>query len=207
MQNTQHGLIYSIFETHVPDCVIHYCFDLWEKNGFSFIISKKRSSKLGDYRYNGKDKSHTITINNNLNKYSFLITYLHEVAHHLTYFQFKNKVYPHGEEWKRNFQGLLFPVLNDLVFPSDIMVHLKNYIHNPKAASCSDHNLAKALAIYDDEEQSLIHLSDIQQGNKFRFNSKIYEMEAAKRTRMICKEISSGRKYLISGIAQVELLA
>ncbi len=206
MQTAQHAFIYSIFENHVPDCVSHYCFDLWEKHRFNFIVSKKRSSKLGDYRFTGKDNSHTITINNNLNKYSFLITYLHEVAHLLTYIKYNNRVYPHGEEWKNNFQELLIPVLNDLVFPSDIIVHLKNYIHNPKASSCSDQNLARALAMYDNNEDSLIHLSEVKSGNTFRFNNKIYQMEALKRTRIICKEVRSGRRYLISGIAQVEIL-
>lgn len=207
MKAESQALIYSIFENHVPDCASHYCYDLWEKYRFNFVVTKKRNSKLGDYRYNGKDNSHTITINNNLNRYSFLVTYLHEVAHLLTYSKYKNRVFPHGDEWKDNFQDLLFPVLNDLVFPSDIMVHLKNYIQNPKASSCSDHNLTKALTIYDANDKLLIHLSEVQKGNKFRFNSKVYQMEAAKRTRMICKELSSGRKYLISGIAQVELLA
>jgi len=207
VKTEQHAYIYRIFEHHVPDTVSHYCFDLWEQNKFNFIVTKRRSTKLGDYRYNGNDKSHTITVNNNLNKFSFLVTYLHEVAHLITFLKYKSKVSPHGVEWKNNFQDLLIPILNDLVFPSDIMVHLKRYIHNPKASSCSDHNLAKALAAYDTNEDSLIHLSEVKMGNTFRFNSKVYQMEAAKRTRIICKEISSGRKYLISGIAQVELLA
>lgn len=207
MHTAQHAFIYSIFENHVPDCVTHYCFDLWEKHRFNFIVAKKRSTKLGDYRFNGRDNSHTITVNNNLNKFSFLITYLHEVAHLLTFTKFKNKVYPHGEEWKNNFQDLLSPVMNDLVFPKDIMIHLKTYIQNPKASSCSDHNLARALSAYDSKDDTMIHLSEVETGKTFRFNSKVYQMEAAKRTRIICKEVSSGRRYLISGIAQVELLA
>ncbi|MDQ3394837.1 MAG: SprT-like domain-containing protein [Bacteroidota bacterium] len=207
MKTDPKALIYSIFEKHVPDPVSHYCFDLWEEYRFNFLVAKKRSTKLGDYRYSGHEQSHTITINNNLNKYSFLVTYLHEVAHLLTYSEYKNKVSPHGHQWKNNFQQLLIPILNDLVFPADIIVHLKNYINNPKASSCSDHNLAKALSAYDENENSLVHLSEVKSGNKFRFNRKVYQMEAVKRTRIICKELSSGRKFLISGIAQVEILA
>lgn len=207
MKISTQAFVFNIFERHVPESVSHYCYDLWEKYKFNFIVTKKRNSKLGDYRFNGKEKSHTITINNDLNKFSFLVTYLHEVAHLLTFLKYKNKVYPHGEEWKVNFQELLLPILNDLVFPPELLLHLYSYIQNPKASSCSDHHLAKALAKYDDKDESLIFLSEVKSGHTFRFNSKIYKMEASKRTRIICKEISSGRRYLISGIAQVELLA
>jgi SprT protein len=197
--------IYKIFEDHVPENVIHYCFDLWKEYKFSFYITSRRNSKLGDYRFNGKYNSHTITINNNLNKSSFSITYLHEVAHLVTYSKYGNKVYPHGNEWKNNFKKLLYPVMNELVFPPDLLKSLKIYMVNPKASSCSDQTLTKTLAVYD-RPDSYIHLSDVPQGKPFRFNTKIYEMEYSKRTRMVCKEITTGKKYLISSIAKVELL-
>lgn len=198
--------IYNELAKHIPDNVIHYCFDLWKDLKFNFKITSSRSTKLGDYRYKGIDNSHTITINNDLNKYSFLITYLHEVAHLLTYSKYRNKVYPHGKEWKNNFKKILTPVLNDLVFPPDILEQLESYMANPKASSCSDHSLAKTLAKYD-LPGSYIHLSDVPQGKSFRFNTKVYQMELSKRTRIVCKEVTTGKKYLISAIAKVELLA
>ena len=39
-------------------------------------------------------------MNNNLNKYSFLITITHEIAHMMIWEKHQNKVDPHGEEWK-----------------------------------------------------------------------------------------------------------
>ena len=42
-------------------------------------IAKPRSTKLGDFKVTGNQMS--ISINNNLNKYSFLITLTHELAH------------------------------------------------------------------------------------------------------------------------------
>lgn len=198
--------VYHIFENHVPENTIHYCFDLWDCHRFNFIITNKRNSKLGDYRYKKANNSHTITINNNLNKYSFLITYLHEVAHLITFKKEGFKALPHGSEWKNSFKELLSPVVNELVFPQDLIKHIYRYIQNPKASSCSDHNLATALAKYD-ENDALVHLSEVAIGNIFIFNRKMYEMENVKRTRYVCKEVSSGRKYLISKIAKVELLA
>ncbi|CAN5174177.1 SprT-like domain-containing protein [soil metagenome] len=197
--------IYKNLENHLPENVIHYCFDLWDKFKFEFKITNRRSSKLGDYRYKGADNSHTITINNDLNKYAFLVTYLHEVAHLITYSEYRSKVYPHGKEWKNNFRKILNPVLNELVFPPDILNHLRNYMADPKASSCSDQKLSKALAAYD-LPGSYVHLSEVPIGKSFRFNRKIYQMETSKRTRIICKEVTTGKKYLISAIAKVELL-
>jgi len=75
---------FEIFERFLPPGSANYCHDLWRKHGFEFKIKKGRKTKLGDYRYDPRQKKHTITINNDLNSYSFLITYLHEVAHLIT---------------------------------------------------------------------------------------------------------------------------
>ena len=51
-------------------------------------ISRKRQSILGDYRHRTHQDNHRISVNGNLNTYSFLITLLHELAHLLTFEQF-----------------------------------------------------------------------------------------------------------------------
>ena len=68
-----------------------------------FKISKNRATKLGDYRHPFKNNGHKISVNNNLNSYAFLVTTVHEFAHLLTWNEYKNKVKPHGNEWKNNF--------------------------------------------------------------------------------------------------------
>ena len=55
-------------------------------------ITKQRKSVLGDYRHPGRGANHRISINGNLNKYEFLITFLHELAHLLTFEKFSNRV-------------------------------------------------------------------------------------------------------------------
>ena len=52
-----------------------------------------------------------ITINNDLNKYRFLITLIHEMAHLVT-FKDMPRSKPHGKEWKINFQRLMLPFLH-----------------------------------------------------------------------------------------------
>src|SRR5689334_16864616 len=82
-------------------------------------ISRERTSILGDYRHAHHERTHRISVNGNLNAYSFLITLLHELAHLLTFDKFGNRVLSHGKEWKTMFSGLLAQFLKNKVFPAD----------------------------------------------------------------------------------------
>src|ERR1051325_6237666 len=64
-------------------------------------ITKERKSILGDYRHRTHFENHRISVNGNLNKYSFLITLVHEIAHLLTFEQFGRKVQAHGRSEER----------------------------------------------------------------------------------------------------------
>ena len=76
--------LYQILKAHVPDDAVHYCLELWTSIPFNFKVKNNRTTKLGDYRYDRRNGAHSITVNMDLNEYSFLITYIHEVAHLLT---------------------------------------------------------------------------------------------------------------------------
>lgn len=192
----------AVFDRFVPPASAAYCYKLLEYFGFEFKIKKGRLTKLGDYRYDPKTKKHTITINNDLNPFSFLVTYLHEVAHLVTFDEHGRKAAPHGNEWKDNFKRVARPVLNEQVFPSNILLALNNYFKNPKAASCSDPVLYNVLSGFD-EPTELIPLSKVQIGEEFDFNKKSYKKLEKKRTRSVCMALSTGRKYLIAEVAQV----
>ena len=107
------------------------------------IITNPRQTKLGDYRSPNNNKNHIISINNNLNKYSFLITLTHEIAHMMIWEKYKNNVKPHGSEWKEMFKKLMINFMP--VFPTDIQKCLAIHLKNPKASSSSDHELQKIL--------------------------------------------------------------
>src|SRR5688572_26117643 len=83
-------------------------------------VARERKSILGDYRHRTGHDNHRISVNGNLNTYSFLITLLHELAHMLTFEQFGNSVFAHGQEWKRVYAGLLDQFLQHKIFPADI---------------------------------------------------------------------------------------
>jgi hypothetical protein len=198
-------MILPLLQKHLPSSTVNYCYHIWKSYPFNFKVTKKRETKLGDYRYHYGDKTHTITINGDLNAYSFLVTYLHEVAHLRTQVLCGHKVKPHGKEWKEEFQKLLHPVSNDDVFPDTLLKAIHNYLQNPKASSCTDINLLKALGEFDNKEQNVLFLSDVAIGVTFKFNKKYYVKESTLRTRAICQEVKSGRKFYIPEAAQVEV--
>ena len=196
----------NVFERFVPEPAAAYCLKLYEYFGFEFKIKKSRQTKLGDYRYSPQTKKHTITINNDLNPYAFLVTYLHEVAHLVTFDEHGRKAAPHGTEWKNNFKRVAQPVLNQQVFPETVFIALQNYFKNPKAASCSDPVLYNILRQFDGPTD-LIPLSQIKVGDIFDFQGKEFQKLEKKRTRSVCLEVKTNRRYLISEIARVKIVS
>jgi SprT protein len=195
----------DILHKYLPEETVQYCYQLWEEHPFHFTVTKSRQSKLGDYRYSLREKSHTITVNYDLNKFSFLVTYIHEVAHLHTAISHGHRVKPHGHEWKDTFKQLLHPLVRQKIFPENIESALNSYLLNPKASSCTDMTLLKALGTFDDK-QHYKYLSEVNISETFSFNNKIFQKESVNRTRAICKDVASGRKYYVSEGALVEVL-
>ena len=182
----------------VPDNSVGYCVSLFNDSPFGFRISKDRKSKSGDYRYDKKSNTSIVTVNDGLNPYSFLITLIHEIAHHHTRKNGNGNHKPHGSEWKQEFKGLMLPLLNSLVFPDDILKLLARHMKNPKASTSSDHRLVMALRKYDEESnEDELHLGEIEDGRAFTFNNRQFKKLNKRRTRILCEEIKTGKKYLI----------
>ena len=172
---------------------------------FKLKIKKERSTRLGDYTMPRNGLNHIITINHNLNKFSFLITLVHEVAHLVTYNQHRNTVSPHGKEWKRNFQELIQPFLTTDIFPIEIFSALRRYMQNPAASSCSDVHLLRTLKLYDDKTDT-IFLEYLPINSLFLYNgSRIFQKGERIRKRYKCREISSGQIYLFNPLTEVEV--
>lgn len=192
---------------HVPENAVHYCLDLWTSIPFNFKVKGTRTTKLGDYRYDRRNGAHIITVNMDLNRFSFLITYIHEIAHLLTTERDGRDVPPHGAEWKANFSELMQPVLSELVFPGELLTVLKKHMQNPKASTYGDPALLSELRKYDDLNGELVPLSSISEGDLFEFNRRTYRKLQLRRTRVVCLEVKTSRKYLISKLALVKAQA
>jgi hypothetical protein len=195
--------VLKLLHQYCPQAAVSYCYALWQKNTFVLTIKKDRRSKLGDYRFIPDSSTpHQISINHTLNPYSFLVTYIHEVAHLHTFSKYKRKVLPHGKEWKRSFHQLMLPLLNEQIFPPDVLLPLQLYMQNPKASSCSDMSLFKALQAYSTSAKPL--LMELPTGEDFILHGRIFQKGLTRRTRVLCTERSTGKQYTISAQAPVE---
>ncbi|MDR6563914.1 MULTISPECIES: SprT-like domain-containing protein [Arcicella] len=195
----------EVFQKYFPSTTINYCFDLWRTYQFNFKITRTRQSKLGDYSFR-RDKGHQITVNGDLNPYSFLVTYVHEVAHLATFKQFGNKPKPHGKEWKKYFKDLFVPLLNEQILPIEIVIPLKEYLQNPSATTQSYSPLMKELRKYDQlsDDCSKIILTNLEKGEIFELNGRYFEKGDLRRTRFLCTDKANGKRYVVSAIAMVK---
>lgn len=195
----------ALLNDYLPDGIAEQIWGLIEKDRVLFRISKPRKSKLGDYRPPHQKKGHRISINSDLNQYSFLITVLHEFAHLETWKKHKNSRKPHGSEWKAEFQQILEPYIQQDLFPSRIKEALQAYIQNPSASSCVDQQLMRALANHDDVQQ--VFVESLPEGVLFKLsNGLVFEKGVKLRKRYKCKCVTNNRWYFVSATATVEVI-
>jgi len=172
-----------------------------------FKISRSRNTKFGDYRPPHSGKGHRISVNFNLNPYAFLITSVHEFAHLHTWNEHKDKVKPHGAEWKQNFKKMMQPFIEKGVFPADVQHAISKYLCNPAASSCSDLNLYRSLRNYDQQNDSISTVEKIPFDATFKIkDGRIFTKKEKLRKRYKCIEVNSKRVYLFSPVAEVELI-
>lgn len=171
-------------------------------------ISKQRRSVLGDYRHAGWGGNHRISVNGNLNKYEFLLTLLHELAHLLTYEQHRNKVEPHGKEWKSRYSSLLVDFVNHDVFPADVVQALQRSIMNPAATANGETELLLVLRKYDVvKREGFVPVAEVPEGALFAMdNGRIFRKGARRRKRYACVEVKTGLHYTFSPLTEVRVV-
>ncbi len=190
----------------MPECSISLCFELIKTNNVHLKIVNERLTRHGDYR---KDANgfHLITINASLNKYRFLITLIHEIAHLVAFKNYGKHIKPHGIEWKITFQHLMLPFIRPEIFPENILPILANHFKNPKASSDTDAVLSIALKNFDERKSEYFYIFELPLGSTFKIsNGKIFKKGYPRTKRYECLEIASGKTYLFQPNAQVELL-
>ena len=171
-----------------------------EELNINVKISNPRKTKLGDFKVSGDDM--TVSINNNLNKYSFLITLTHELAHAFVFKKYNNRVRPHGKSWQLTFRALMLNFLNPDCFPDDILKVLSRHMISPNASTFTDLELVKVLRKYDQEV--LLVLSDLSYGEVFMdTSSRIFVKGKINRKRYRCVEQKTNKVYLFHAYTEV----
>ena len=193
-------------EKYLPERSIEACIELIKVNSVNLKIVNQRVTRHGDYR-RLPDGSHKITVNASLNKYRFLITLVHEIAHLVAFEKYGRKIKPHGIEWKRTFQYLMLPFIHPEVFPNKVLPLVANHFRNPSASSDTDAKLSIALKEFDAQFKEKSYVFEIPYGSIFRIhNGRIFKKGNKKVKRYECMELTTGKSYLFQPNAEVELI-
>lgn len=174
----------------------------WEKEfNVKVIVTNPSKSRLGVF-IPKRFSENNIRINNNLNRYSFLITLIHEMAHASIWIKYGRKVNPHGLEWKMEFKRMILPFLHPNYFPEDILSALAKHMILPKASTVRDVDLSTILRKYDVLPSFTI--DRIKDGDYFEIaNGSQFQKICKLRKNYKCKEIKSGKLYRFSPLAEV----
>lgn len=167
-------------------------------------VARERRSILGDYRHRTGYHNHRISVNGNLNKFAFLITLLHELAHLLTFEQHGNRVMAHGREWKGIYGQLLQQFLEHKIFPADIEREIRLSLNNPAASSCAEDGLLRVLRQYDEGANKQHLVEELPPGSLFRIkDGRVFRKGEKLRKRFKCVEVKTGKLYLFSPVYEV----
>jgi len=203
MQNNQLDRNKAILRKYIPEPAVELIAVWIVTYDFKLKIKKSRSSKYGDYRPPRPNTNHQITINNDLNPYAFLITLVHEIAHLGNFNKNKNRVLPHGVEWKQEYKEMMKHFLHAHIFPADVILALSNYMKNPAASSCSDVSLLRVLKKYDTRTDTVL-LEEVPEKTMFKIKGERLFIKGERiRKRFRCKEVKSNRDYLFNPLSEV----
>lgn len=206
MPKTEHPL-YAL-KSYLPENSFEQVAYFLQHYKVHLTITRQRESVLGDYRNAVNGKNHRISINGNLNKFSFLITLLHELAHLLAFEKYGNRIFSHGKEWKFIYSNLLKDFIDKKVFPQDIKTALNESVHNPAASSCAEESLMRVLRKYDEKKNGILLLEEIPHRAYFiTRDGRTFQKGEKLRKRFRCTEKNTGRVYLISALYEVKILS
>ncbi len=194
----------EILKKYLPEYSVASCVSLIQNNRVHLKIVNERVTRHGDYR-KMPDGRHKITVNASLNKYRFLMTLIHEIAHLVAFEKYGRRIKPHGVEWKRTFQELMLPFIRPEVFPSSVLPLMARHFRNPKASSSTDAQLAIALKKFDTQHSDKSYVYELPLGSVFRlYNGKLFKKGNRRVKRYECTEVATGRLFLFQPNAEVE---
>lgn len=193
---------------YLPDGAFEPVVQLIHQYKVHLTVTRERKSVLGDYRHPFLGSNHKITVNGNLNKYEFLITLLHELAHLLCFEQYRNRVEAHGKEWKNIYGSLLKAFIDLDFFPEDIRKSLKKTLLNPAATANGETALLLVLRRYNPVQKvGVVVLAHLADGTLFKeIKGRTFKKIKLRRKRIECVEIATGNIYLFSALSEVEIV-
>lgn len=194
---------FDALKDYLPEGSFEMVMPLILQHKVHLVVTRERATKLGDYTNAYSNKNHRISVNGNLNRYAFLITLLHEMAHLLAFEAFGLRIEPHGKEWKNTFGKLLKEFLQAGIFPADIAAELHKIVHNPPATTSGEEGLQRVLRQYDNKASIFTAVEELAVGTYFFYRSKLYQRGEIVRKRIRCTHYHSGKVYLFHPLCEV----
>jgi hypothetical protein len=198
----------TILQSYIPVESVDEICNILALYPLKIKIVNPRKRIQGSYRRpRFSTECHIITINRDLNPYTFLITLLHEIAHMQAWV--KNRTLRHGTDWKLCFTNLIKQFLSLNVFPEDIQCALKKHLQNIKSSEFLDIFLSKTLQKYDAEPstaQNLIPLEDVPKNTVFLYGDKKMEKQSLMRKYYLCRDLKTNKLYRCHPLMKVSLV-
>lgn len=163
-------------------------------------ITRARATKLGDYRNDRSGLSPRISVNGDLNPYAFLVTLIHEFAHHAVFLDHP-RAEPHGHEWRTAYKRLMQPYLSPAVLPPDVLLALTLHLGRPPASSCAAPQLMRTLHRHN--ARPGLHLERLPERAVFRFREALYVKGPRLRKRFKCLCLNDRRSFLMDPLIEV----
>lgn len=170
---------------------------------FDLKITRPRKSKLGDFRPPKPGKRSSITMNEDLGPYQFLTTFVHELAHLITWEKYGHRAAPHGKEWKQCFGALLISLAEVHPWPEVYKKAILEHATRPKSAVGGDPGLQSILLQLDGKDDEVL-LQDLAPGDEFNIKTRRFRYQKCHRTRALVLDLGNKRLYTIPLVSRID---
>ena len=193
----------TILRRHLPAAAVDRVYDWLQCHSVHFTVSRRRTSKLGDYRRpHPAHPFHAISVNGDLAPAMFLWVFLHEAAH------LENRLnhplaQPHGHQWQHEY-SLLLAAYADAMPPE-----ARPLIAQLTARIPLNRSLMRQIEALLQGNADTLRLDHLPPGSRFELVAqpgRTFLSLERRRTRWVCREEATGRTYLVGGQAEVQPL-
>lgn len=196
----------SVLSSFIPENALEEVVVLLSKYPIHLGLMAPRKSVFGDYLAPRTPTDyHRITINGDLNKYAFLLTFLHEYAHLLVFVNHGAHMQAHGDAWKKKFRELIQQFVGKQIFPDDICCALKNYLIKMPASTSGDPYLMRVLEQYDQRKYppNETSVDELPFKAKFQYNGEVFEKYGRLRKNYTCLRVADRALFRFNPITRV----